>query len=282
MAKTLIGLVTFGNLEFTKLAIKSVKETSSYDVDFFVVVGKPKDMETVDWLVKEKIDFVLHTRNWGFPFSVNDLYEYAWVKNDYDNLILMGNDIICYPTAIDSLIGLADKSEYLVISGLQYDVRDLVREFPDTQKYFSTGTYRITDFSAEPWYEFQGWEEEENIADMQLYDIQNLCLYKKEAFEIIGYTDVNFYPAYYIDNDYARRIVNSKMKCCSLTNARFFHFWSRTLHQGEGGSNPTFFERNRRYYIHKWGGDFGQETKEASIKIGSRKDELKQLKRWMK
>ena len=127
MSKTLIGMVTFGNLQFTKLAIESVKETTTYPVDYFVVVGKPGDQETIDWLTEEKINFIYHEKNYGFPYSLNDIYDHAWKENDYENLIILGNDIICYPYAIDSLIELADSSDYLVISALQYDVRSLKR-----------------------------------------------------------------------------------------------------------------------------------------------------------
>jgi hypothetical protein len=82
------------------------------------------------------------------------------------------------------------------------------------------------------------------------------------------------------------------MKCCTLVNARFFHFWSRTIHQETGGSTHSYFDNNRKYYIKKWGGDFGKElwkipfngtdfvlpqtviSLPASLKISSREDEL--------
>lgn len=278
--KTLVGIVTFGNHIFTELAIKSIKDTVTKPVSFFVVVGKPGDYDTIDFLKRDGIPHIIHDSNYGFPKSVNDIYDYCWKNNDYDCLIIAGNDIVVYPHAVDSLISLAESSDYECISSLQYDVRDLVREFPETQKYFVGGKYIINDFSSAPWELFKGYSNEPQIADMQLFDIQNLCLYKKSVFDKIGYTDVAFYPAYYIDNDYARRIVNANIKCCSLVNARFFHFWSRTINQGSGGSNAHYFENNRRYYKKKWGGDFGKETIQAPIKIDSRDNELDIINHW--
>jgi GT2 family glycosyltransferase len=297
MNKTLIGIVSFGNIEFTKLTINSIKETTKNEIDFFVVVGKPGDTATEEWLESEKISHIVHEQNWGFPISVNDIYDFAWKIKDYDNLIIVGNDIVAYPYCIDSLINLANESDYEMISALQVDARALRKEYPELEKYLIGVNGIFTDFTAKPWEVFKNYSPEYQIADMQLFDIQNCGLYKKSVFDKIGYTDVNFYPAYYIDNDYARRIVNSGMKCCTLVSARFFHFWSRTIHQETGGSTHGYFDNNRRYYIKKWGNDFGKELWKtpfngmnynlyrdimlpASIKISDRDNEERIISFW--
>lgn len=280
--KNLLAFVTFGNLDFTKAAVKSMRETVTYDYDMFAVIGKPGDWETKEWLDSEGILNTMHTVNMGFPFSVNDIYDHAWVRNDYDNIVLFGNDIVAYPYAVDSLLYLAENSDYEVISALQYDVKSLVSEHPDTARFFEGDGFVFSEFSAEPWHTFNTYSKVIEIADMQLYDIQNLCLYKRSVFEKIGYLDVNFFPAYFVDNDYARRIVVSGIPSCTLTNARFFHFWSRTIHQGSGGSNSKFFENNRRYYRGKWDGDFGQEKGHPPVGIFTRDGEVQTIERWRK
>jgi GT2 family glycosyltransferase len=280
MTKTLFGFVTFGGIEFTKLLIESIKNTVKNEYDIFVIVGKPGDKETINFLTGEGIPFKVHTENMGFPYSLNDIYDYAWKEHDYDNLIIMGNDVILYPNCADILINLANTSDYKVISALQYDVRDLVGEHPEVAKYFQGSDCIINDFSARPWERFDGYNTELSIADMQLYDIQNCCLYKREYFDIVGYTDVNFFPAYFVDNDLARRIVQSQLKCCTVGNARFFHFWSRVIKQGSGGSTHHYFENNKKYYKTKWGGDFGSETKPAPTKISDRIWEAEIINSW--
>ena len=280
MVKNLFGFVTFGNLAFSQLVVQSIKETVHNPYDIFAVVGKPGDTETKEWLEFEGIPHTIHNQNMGFPYSVNDIYDFAWVHNDYDNLILLGNDVVLYPYAGDSLIDFANVSTYSVISALQYDVRDLLNQYPEIHKHFVGDDCVINDFSARPWDRFDNYSPELSIADMQLFDIQNMCLYKKNAFQRIGYTDVNFYPAYFIDNDYANRIVRAGLKCCTLTNARFFHFWSRTIKQGSGGSNQRYFDNNKRYYKEKWGGEVGKETLQPNIRIDSRVGEEDAIARW--
>lgn len=278
--KVLVGICTFGNKEFSRLAINSIKETSRHDLDFFVVVGKPGDQETIDWLVEEEIPHIVHETNRGFPSSINDIYDYAWIQNDYDYLILAGNDIVAYDYAVDSLINLARISDYEVISSNQVDVRSFLDRFPDNKKYFVGDKLVFKDFDSKCWEDFKDLTDILSISHMALLDIQNLCLYKKSVFDKIGYTDVAFYPAYYVDNDYARRIVLAGIKCCSLANSRFFHFWSRTIKQGNGGSTDHYFENNRAYYISKWGGEFGQETKTPELKIDMRINELAIIDQW--
>jgi len=280
---TLVGIVTYGGTEFTKLTVQSIRETAKEKVDIFIVVGMPKDIETLDWLRENPdINFVCHNRNYGFPYGLNDIFDYAWVTHDYDYLILAGNDIIAYPYCVDSLIKLADSSAYECISAFQYDVRDLTTDFPETEKNF-VGEFKITrNLEERPWEVFKGYDSVLKIEDMNLRDIQNLCLYKKSVFDKVGYTDVSFFPAYFVDNDYAMRMAAAKIKSCTLQNARFFHFWSRTIHQG-ANNNPKrhiYFRRNEGYYINKYGGAVGQETRTPDIKIAARENEKETIDFW--
>jgi GT2 family glycosyltransferase len=281
VSKTLIGIVSFGNQPFTKLTVDSIRETTKSDIDFFIIVGKPGDSETINWLSTEpEIKFKIHTVNMGFPYSINDIYDFAWKENNYDNLIIAGNDIAAYPHSVDSLVTLADISTYEVISASQVDVRAFVSAYPEARKYFNGDKQIFSDFKSKPWDLFKDYSPILDIGHMQLLDIQNLCLYKKTVFDRVGYTDVNYYPCYFIDNDYANRLVKSNAKVCSLSNAKFFHFWSRTIHQGSGGSTSKAFENNKEYYREKWGGDVGQETKTPPIKIESRDGEVNIINQW--
>ncbi len=262
MSKTLIGIVSFGNLPFTKLTIEEIQRTTTKPIEFFIVVGKPGDVETVEYLKAKGIPHIVHDENYGFPYSLNDIYDKAFKKGEYDNLIIAGNDVIAYPTTIDALIETADTTKYAWISAVQYDVKSLVRDFPQTMKFFDpNNNYAFRDFNTRPWDAFKGYDQKKIPCDPGLSDIHNLALYKKEVYDTIGLVDVNFYPAYYSDNDYCRRGVNANLApvSCTLANAYYFHFWSRTIHQGSGGSNGTFFELNRKFYMTKWGGDFGSE-----------------------
>lgn len=295
--KTFVGIVTFGNLDFTKLAVKSVRETSTKPVDICIIVGKPGDNDTATYCAENNIPHIVHGVNKGFPASLNDLYDWGFGYWDYDAYIAMGNDVITYPHAIDSLISVAESSDYEWICAREYSVKDLVKDFPQTRKYFKTSSMKFTDFDKSPWMEFDKYSSEPILDAAGLSDVHNLCLYKRSVFEKIGYIDVNFYPAYYEDNDYARRAINAGLKSCTVLNSFYFHFWSRTIHQGSGGSTGSDFNKNKNFYITKWGGDFGGETYSipfnnkpykltndillpSSLYIGDRSDEEKIIQHW--
>jgi GT2 family glycosyltransferase len=296
---TVIGVCTFGGLAFTQLTIRSIRETVTKPYQLYAVVGKPGDNITTKWLNEQGIPHSVHDINLGFPAAVNDIYDFAWKQNNFDNFIAIGNDVIAYPYAIDSLIEVADTTDYEWVCSSQFDVRTLCKDFPETKKFFHGNDLNFHHFEKRPWEVFKKWSSEIHIGKSGLSDVHNLALFKKSVFEKIGYIDVNFYPAYYSDNDYVRRAVHAKTKSCNLANSWYFHFWSRTIKQGTGGSTHRFFSQNKKFYIQKWGGDFAEEefdtpfngniytlTKDIqlqpTINIQSRKDEREIVKYWMR
>ena len=96
----------------------------------------------------------------------------------------------------------------------------------------------------------------------------------------------------------ARRAINvGTVKSAKVLGSYYFHFWSRTIKQGNGGSTNKFFEMNRDYYKDKWGGDFlsekytipfdGKEYKingrvqTTNLNISTRENDLSNVTYWM-
>lgn len=275
MSRTLIGISTYGNLPFTRLAVRSIRETASKDVKVLIVVGKPDDTETLEF-AHENADLVIHhDRNWGFPASCNDVLDAAWKHADFDYCILMGNDVIAYPGCIDGMISMAESGQWEQVCASMYEVQGLIHDHPEVASYFSGSNHVFSDFYARPW-ELHKPRTEYGEEPGALKDIQNMTLYTKGAFAKLGYFDVAFWPnGYFSDNDYARRGVIAGVKGVGAPHCEFFHFWSRTIHQGESRPNNVYFDRNRDHYISMWGGEPGKETRLAPIHVGSRAHEKK-------
>jgi GT2 family glycosyltransferase len=257
LMRYLIGMVTFGNLEFTKIAVESVEKTAHFPYDFCFVAGKPDDYETLEYLKSKSPNVIYHNVNKGFPLGLNDIYDFAWKHNNYDGLIVLGNDTYAIPYTLDDLVEQAEATDYVLISASEYSVKDLVAGRPELTSIFAGSNMIISDFSTKPWEEIPS-EKENMLITGSCLDLHNFAIWKKEVFDTIGYVDVNFYPAYYEDNDYAIRLARTGLKTGNL-NKQYFHFWSRTIHQGSGGSTNQFFLRNKDFYIKKWGGPPGQE-----------------------
>jgi len=297
MKKTVIGIVTFGNLEFTQLAVQSVWDTVKSPYKLCIIVGKPGDGDTAGWCARNDIPHIVHNQNYGFPYSLNDLYDFTWEHWKYDNLVTMGNDVIAYPYAIDSLISVEEKIGYDWLCSQEYNVKALVKDFPEVRPLFNGEDLKFASWKEKPWERFTGWSDQVGYdVGGGMSDTHNLALYTRSFFDQVGYIDVNHYPAYFEDNDLARRAILAGTKSAKVTNSYYFHFWSRTIKQGSGGSNNKFFNLNRNYYIRKWGGDFmkerfsvpfnGAETEIGGVrlpnsyKIDSREGEDKIIAYW--
>lgn len=86
----------------------------------------------------------------------------------------------------------------------------------------------------------------------------------KNCFDIVGQFDDNFYPAYYEDVDYLRRVDLAKKKLIidykisPMLNPQIFRRSSSIIKDGSIVRQENK-EINRKYYIVKWGGDVGEE-----------------------
>lgn len=299
MSKTLIGMVTFGNLEFTQLAVREIRRTTAAAVDLALVVGKPGDQATAAWCRQEGLVHWCHGVNMGFPASINDLYDHAWRgPGGYDYLVICGNDVVPYPGAIDALIEEADRGEFAWVASSQFDVASLCSAYPEQRRWFEGSSYLFRDFDQRPWDAHAARvPRAREVVPHVIADVHNLCLYHRSVADAIGYIDVNFFPAYFSDNDYCVRGHRAGVKACQLRHSAYFHFWSRTIHQGSGGSTHRYFDLNQEYYRAKWGGLVNDEhyalpfggrpwalgngvTLPGALKINDRSDEYRIVEYW--
>lgn len=250
---TLIGVVSFGGIQFLELFLRGVQETLTESADVLVIVGRPRDTEMEQFLTQRNFRFISHAQNKGFAASLNDLMESAFVQGRYDNLIVCGNDTIPMKGCLDSLIQQAELTDWETISASEFDSRFLCERYPESRQYFRGPGLLFDDFSARPW-ELHA-DSNEGIEPDSMKDVRNMTLYKRSAFEKTGFADANFWPnGYFEDNDIGRRCLLAGVKPAGLKQAKFFHFWSRTIHQNENRDHGKFFGRNQEYYVQKWGG----------------------------
>lgn len=267
MSKTLIGIVSYGGLPFLELALRSIQETTT-QADVCVVVAKPHDVEMERFLLARNIPVICHSENRGFPASVNDLLQVAFVSHErwgsvprYDNLIIMGNDVVALPGSINAMIKTADETEFEMVCGSEFNSRFLFENYPEARPFFRGENLLFDDFTARPWELHK--ERRSGIEPHQRKDIRNFTLFKRSAFEKAGYADVNFFPnGYAEDNDACLRLDKLGVSACGLFDSPFFHFWSRTIHQNASRDHGTLFARNMGHFLHKWGGNPGSEKYE--------------------
>jgi GT2 family glycosyltransferase len=114
---------------------------------------------------------------------------------------------------------------------------------------------------------YLGKSEEEVNTIIRLWKPEFLCtelnwcsfILSVETFKKVGNFDENFFPAYYEDNDYFRRMLlaNVPIIMNPMLNPVIYRN-SMTIQKSPELNNG--FEKNRQYYISKWGGLPEQET----------------------
>jgi GT2 family glycosyltransferase len=108
------------------------------------------------------------------------------------------------------------------------------------------------------------WEMENLLLNFKKFfycTMQDWCAFivPKTTFKVIGDFDVDFFPAYYEDNDYAYRI---KLSGNSIFNIPFLNPF---LYQASKTSekDPNILQgmmHNKEHYKKKWGGEPSKET----------------------
>lgn len=91
----------------------------------------------------------------------------------------------------------------------------------------------------------------------------SLFLLTQRGYKLIGPFDERFYPAYYEDNDYARRTMLAGYSIITVEAATYDHVGSSTLAHytpEQMAQHHKAFQKNTRYYLYKWGGMPGLET----------------------
>ncbi len=257
--KLTISCAAFNNIKYTKLFLDSI--VCSFPHEVFIINNGSVD-DTAEVLKERGVPHVNYKENRGFSYAYNDALDRS-LKSDDDLLLFCGNDIVFRPDSIDYLVRGMLETDYEMLCGNEVLNKEILSENKDALQNFK--------------YKFSF--EEQKYTEL-LYSpggMNHSCLIrKKSVFDKVGYYDVNFFPAYFEDNDYARRCELSGIKYGTVESAIFYHFWSRSIHEGGLRElNNRRFNLNRAYYVHKWGGAVGEERynkpfSNGDIKIDSR------------
>lgn len=114
---------------------------------------------------------------------------------------------------------------------------------------------------------YLGKSEEEIKTIIRLWNPEFLCtelnwcsfILSVDAYLKVGKFDEKFFPAYFEDNDYFRRMLLTGVNITNnaMLNPAIYRN-SMTIQKSPELNNG--FEKNRQYYISKWGGQPTQET----------------------
>ena len=257
-----ICIPTFGNSKYTSLALEFLYYAlSGTDVYYhiYLIKGKPDDTEfefAFGNIISPRITIIRHPDNLGLPRAINDV-----LKLEADYTLVIGNDVFIETNFIRKALNILKSSpEIDWLSGTE-------ELFKHDDPYHVFDREEIKERYKKMVYDF-AFSPPSLTNDLSKYNVVgdsfNACFFSRRLVERIGFVDSNFYPAYFSDNDFARRAQLAGLNMFQF-NGRYLHLWSRTIynetHKGVSLKkiNDFIFPKNKNYYIDKWGGEPGKE-----------------------
>jgi glycosyltransferase involved in cell wall biosynthesis len=245
MIKFSILIPTYNNLDYLKLAIKSIKENSSYHHEIILHINDGSD-GTLDYVKKHNIDYTYSDLNIGLCSSIN----MASKKVTTDYILYVHDDMyLCknWDKFLENEIKNLD-DDLFYFSGTNYESRDIAEPLnpgnsPD-------------QFNPEYFYKFCSIKKGEDLQGSHWAP----HIISKRLWDIVGGFSEEFNPGDGSDPDFCMKLwINNVRIFKSIDKFKVFHFGSRTTRnkkivKNNGtkkfllkyGFNPKFF---RKYYL---------------------------------
>ena len=245
MIKFSILIPTFNNLDYLKLAIKSLKENSKYDHEIILHINDGSD-GTLEYAQKESLIYTHSDNNIGLCSAINKAamkISTKYVLYVHDDMYLCKNWDEILEKEIENL-----KNDLFYLSGTNYEVRDIDNQFKpgNSPKQFKPDLFHKFCMTKKEG-DLQGSHWAPHIISKRLWDI-------------VGGFSEEFDPGDGSDPDFCMKLwINNVRIFKSIDKFKVFHFGSRTTRnkkivKNNGtkkfllkyGFNPKFF---RKYYL---------------------------------
>jgi len=233
-----ILIVSWNNLEYLKLCVKSIKQNSTYRHQILIHVNEGTD-GTLEWVKENGFDYTHSTENIGICYAMNALT--PLMNADY--VLLIDDDNYVAPNWDKVLMEEIGKlgHNYFAISSTRiepcpyfYDISSISSvEFgltPDTFKeqdfLANYMNHEVSDWSGSSWYPM---------------------VVHRDIWCLVGGLSVEFSPGMGSDPDFAMKLWLVGVRYFKgLSNSRAYHF---------GRCTTSRIKQNddRRLFLNKWG-----------------------------
>jgi len=240
-----ILIPTFNNLDYLKLAIKSIKENSIYKHEIILHINDGSD-GTLEYAKKEKLIYTHSKDNIGLCSSINK----AATKISTNYVLYVHDDMyLCkrWDEFLKKEIEILE-DDLFYLSGTNYEVRDI-------DNLYNPGN-SPEKFNPDLFHEFCMNKKEKDLQGSHWAP----HIISKRLWDIVGGFSEEFNPGDGSDPDFCMKLwINNVRIFKSIDKFKVFHFGSRTTRnkkivKNNGtrkfllkyGFNPKFF---RKYYL---------------------------------
>ena len=244
MPRISVVVLTFNNLELTKLCIDSVLQQSDYPNLELIVVDNHSSDGTPDYLRELRarrpdVKIFLNKSNLGFAAGNNVGLQGA--TGDY--LVMLNNDTVVTPGWALSMLRHFQSSPKLGLLG------------PVTNNIGNEARIDIgyPDLPSMPYL-----ARKVTLGRMgQRLPIRNVAFFcvmmPRRVFTEVGFLDENFGRGFFEDDDYCRRVELLGMEIACADDVFVHHHLSASFNQLPSEHKQQLFSENKAYYESKWG-----------------------------
>ncbi|AOR24014.1 bifunctional glycosyltransferase family 2 protein/class I SAM-dependent methyltransferase [Clostridium taeniosporum] len=236
---TSIIILTYNQLEYTKLCIESIRKFTPENYYEIIVIDNNSTDGTVEWLnEQEDLKLILNQMNLGFPVGCNQGINVA----KGENILLLNNDTIVTPNWLNNL----DKALYS---------KDNIGAVGAITNNCSNGQQIGVAYNDIQ--EMLEFSDKINISNEEkwLYKTKliGFCyLIKKQVLNKTGLLDPLFTPGNYEDDDISLRILKEGYYLL-LCNDCFIHHFGSVSFSKDMNKFSMYFSINRAKLDYKWG-----------------------------
>jgi GT2 family glycosyltransferase len=242
--KVSILVLTYNNLHYTKLCLKSIYCNTMYPNYEVIVADNASSDKTPDWLrgfaeTHSNMKLILNQKNLGFAAGNNQMAREA--SGEY--VIFLNNDTVVTKRWVEGLLAYMQNDPSVGLVG------------PVTN---STGNEAriLTDYVSPSEMEAHADNLKREMAN-QSFDIRMLAFYcvmaRKDQFEEIGGLDERFLVGMFEDDDLAVRYHQAGLRVLCAEDVFIHHFQSISFAKLEDETYQKIFSENRKKYEEKWG-----------------------------
>ncbi|MCX7694219.1 MAG: glycosyltransferase family 2 protein, partial [Caloramator sp.] len=239
---TSIIILTYNNLDYTKLCIESIRKFTSKNTYEIIVVDNNSTDGTAEWLKNQQdLKIILNSENMGFPKGCNQGIKIAQKNND---ILLLNNDVIVTPNWLDNLRKCLYSNEVIGAVGAVTN---------------SCSNYQMISVNYKNLNEMIEFAQNYNISDKDKWEerlrLVGYCmLVKREVIDKIGLLDEIFTPGNFEDDDYSFRIRKAGYRLYLCKDTFVHHFGSASFRKNSDKYEKLLID-NRNKFINKWGFD---------------------------
>lgn len=239
-----VVVLTFNNLDLTRLCLDSVLNLSDYPNLELIVVDNHSTDGTPDYLKELRIrhpevKIILNQENLGFAAGNNAGLQAA----SGEFLVMLNNDTVVTPGWALSMLRHFQNNQNLGLLG------------PVTNNIGNEAKVDVaySDLVSMP-YATRSVTLDNMGKRLPVRNVAFFCvMMPRRVFTEVGFLDENFGRGFFEDDDYCRRVELLGLEIACADDVFVHHHLSASFNQLPSEHKQKLFEQNKAYYESKWG-----------------------------